>query len=107
MIHSAASLRVTIISGVILLFGGVTHAEKIRTAIPQANLNYLSIYVVDAKGFLKPGLPTPEAIKNFLECDIKIPLQIKEDIPAERLLNLQFVEEVKKELEAAQRRLPR
>jgi len=26
-------------------------AEKIRTAIPQANLNYLSIYVADAKGF--------------------------------------------------------
>jgi ABC-type nitrate/sulfonate/bicarbonate transport system substrate-binding protein len=28
-------------------------AEKIRTAIPQANLNYLSIYVADAKGFFK------------------------------------------------------
>jgi ABC-type nitrate/sulfonate/bicarbonate transport system substrate-binding protein len=29
------------------------HAEKIRTAIPQANLNYLSIYVADARGFFK------------------------------------------------------
>jgi hypothetical protein len=52
-----------------------------------------------------PGLPSAEGIKNFLEYDIKIPLGIKEDISAERLLNLQFVEEVKKELEAAQRRI--
>ena len=51
-----------------------------------------------------PGMPTSEGIKNFLEYDIKIPLQIKEDIPPERLLYLQFVEEVKSELEAAQRR---
>jgi len=51
-----------------------------------------------------PGLPTAEGIKNFLEYDIKIPLQIKDNIPPERLLSLQLVEEVKKELEAAQRR---
>lgn len=51
-----------------------------------------------------PGLPTAEGVKNFLEYDIKIPLQIKDDIPPERLLNLQLVEEVKKELEALQRR---
>ena len=51
-----------------------------------------------------PGLPTAEGIKNFLEYDMKIPLQIKEDIPPERLLNLRLVEEVKKELEAIQRR---
>ena len=51
-----------------------------------------------------PGLPSTEGIKNFLEYDIKIPMQIKEDIPPERLLHLQLVEEVKKELEAAQRR---
>ncbi len=54
-----------------------------------------------------PGLPTAEGIKNFLEYDIKIPLQIKEDIPPERLLSLQLVEEVKKELEATQRRTTR
>ena len=48
-----------------------------------------------------PGLPTPEGMKNFLEYDIKIPLQIKDDIPSDRLLNLQLVEEVKKELEAS------
>jgi ABC-type nitrate/sulfonate/bicarbonate transport system substrate-binding protein len=51
-----------------------------------------------------PGLPTAEGIKNFLEYDIKIPMQIKDDIQPERLLHLQLVEEVKKELEAAQRR---
>jgi ABC-type nitrate/sulfonate/bicarbonate transport system substrate-binding protein len=51
-----------------------------------------------------PGVPTSEGIRNFLEYDIKIPLQIKEDILPERLLHLQLAEEVKKELEAAQRR---
>jgi len=51
-----------------------------------------------------PGLPSAEGVKNFLEYDIKIPLQIKEEIPPERLLYLRLVEEVKKELEATQRR---
>jgi hypothetical protein len=51
-----------------------------------------------------PGLPTAEGVKNFLEYDIKIPMQIKDDIAPERLLHLQLVEEVKKELETSQRR---
>ena len=51
-----------------------------------------------------PGLPTPEGIKNFLEYDIRIPLQLKEGVPPERLLSLHLVEEVIKELEASQRR---
>jgi ABC-type nitrate/sulfonate/bicarbonate transport system substrate-binding protein len=54
-----------------------------------------------------PGLPTSEGIKNFLEYDIRIPLQIKEDISPERLLSLQLVEEVKKDLENTQRRINR
>jgi ABC-type nitrate/sulfonate/bicarbonate transport system substrate-binding protein len=54
-----------------------------------------------------PGVPTPEGIRNFLEYDIKIPLQIKEDILPERLLHLQLATEVKKELESEQRRLGR
>ena len=37
----------------LLLGASIARAEKIRTAIPQANLNYLSIYVADAKGFFK------------------------------------------------------
>ncbi len=51
-----------------------------------------------------PGLPTSEGVKNFLEYDIKIPMQIKEDIAPERLLDLKLVEEVKKELEKTLRR---
>src|SRR5215813_10480643 len=31
----------------------VVRAEKIRTAIPQANLNYLSIFSADARGFFR------------------------------------------------------
>jgi ABC-type nitrate/sulfonate/bicarbonate transport system substrate-binding protein len=70
-----------------------------RTMLVEATKNYLR-----AVGPGVPGLPTPEGIKNFLEYDIRIPLQIKEDIPPERLLSLHLVEEVRKELEAAQRR---
>jgi hypothetical protein len=51
-----------------------------------------------------PGMPSAEGVKNFLEYDIKIPLGIKEEIAPERLLHLQLVEEVKKEMETAQRR---
>jgi ABC-type nitrate/sulfonate/bicarbonate transport system substrate-binding protein len=44
----------TILAALILPFAAsTTDAEKIRTAIPQANLNYLSIHVADAKGFFK------------------------------------------------------
>src|SRR5919106_5580736 len=70
-----------------------------KAMLVEATKNYLRAL---APGV--PGLPTPEGIKNFLEYDIKIPLQMKEDIPAERLLSLQLVEEVKRELEAVQRR---
>ena len=54
-----------------------------------------------------PGLPTQEGIKNFLEHDIRIPLQLKENVPPERLLSLQLVAEVVRELEASQRRTTR
>ncbi len=70
-----------------------------RAMIVEGTKNYLRALPQGV-----PGLPTAEGVKNFLEYDIKIPLQIKDDIPPERLLNLQFVEEVKKELEALQRR---
>ena len=73
-----------------------------KAMLVEATRNYLRAL---APGV--PGLPTAEGVKNFLDYDIKIPLQIKEDIPPERLLNLQLVEEVKKELEAGQRRIPR
>lgn len=35
------------------LLGSKALAEKVRTAIPQANLNYLSIYGTEAKGLFK------------------------------------------------------
>ncbi len=70
-----------------------------RAMIVEGTKNYLRALPQGV-----PGLPTAEGVKNFLEYDIKIPLQIKDDIPPERLLNLQLVEEVKKELEALQRR---
>ena len=40
-------------TGMILASTAIGRAEKIRTAIPQANLNYLSIQVADARGFFK------------------------------------------------------
>ena len=70
-----------------------------KPMLVEATKNYLRAL---APGV--PGLPTAEGIKNFLEYDIKIPMQIKDDIPPERLLHLQLVEEMKKELEAAHRR---
>lgn len=70
-----------------------------RAMIVEGTKNYLRALPQGV-----PGLPTAEGVKNFLEYDIKIPLQIKEDIPPERLLHLQLVAEVKKELEALQRR---
>jgi ABC-type nitrate/sulfonate/bicarbonate transport system substrate-binding protein len=69
-----------------------------RAMIVEGTKNYLR-----AVSQAVPGLPSAEGIRNFLEYDIKIPMQIKEDIPPERLLNLQLVEEVKKELEAQRR----
>jgi NitT/TauT family transport system substrate-binding protein len=42
-----------ILSVIVVAIGTHAQAEKIRTAIPQANLNYLSIYVADGRGFFK------------------------------------------------------
>src|SRR5688500_18097346 len=43
-----------ILTAVLMIpFTSEVWAEKIRTAIPQANLNYLSIYVAEAKGFFR------------------------------------------------------
>jgi NitT/TauT family transport system substrate-binding protein len=98
-----------------LMFVRERPEESVELAIKKLQLgsSTKSMLVEATKNYLRalspgvPGLPTPQGIKNFLEYDIKIPLQIKEDIPAERLLSLQLVEEVKNELEAAQRRTPR
>ncbi|HEX9444459.1 MAG TPA: ABC transporter substrate-binding protein [Candidatus Binatia bacterium] len=47
-----------------------------------------------------PGMPSPEGIKNMLEYDVRLPMNIKEPVPPEQVLNLKFVEEAKKEFEA-------
>ncbi len=70
-----------------------------RAMVLEGTKNYLRALSAGV-----PGLPSAEGIQNFLQYDIKVPLGIKEDIPPERLLNLQLVEEVKKELEAARRK---
>src|SRR2546430_14074048 len=46
-------LQGTILILLAVVFAQGAHAQKIRTAIPQANLNYLSIFVADARGFFR------------------------------------------------------
>ena len=46
-----------------------------------------------------PGLPSPEGIKNILEYEIRLPMKMEETVPAEKFLDLRWVEEVKKELQ--------
>jgi NitT/TauT family transport system substrate-binding protein len=42
-----------VLLGVCLVAANSARAEMIRTAVPRASLNYLSIYVAEAKGFFK------------------------------------------------------
>ena len=46
-----------------------------------------------------PGVPSPEGIKNILEYEIRVPMKMNETLSPRRVLDLRFVEEVKKELE--------
>jgi NitT/TauT family transport system substrate-binding protein len=46
-----------------------------------------------------PGVPSSEGIKNILEYEIRVPMKMAEAPPVQRILDLRFVEEVKKELE--------
>ena len=46
-----------------------------------------------------PGLPSAEGIKNILEYEVRVPMNMAAPPPARRLLDLRFVEEVKRELE--------
>ena len=53
-ISSSAIISRWILAAVLMIsFTTQVWAEKIRTAIPQANLNYLSIYVAEARGFFR------------------------------------------------------
>jgi NitT/TauT family transport system substrate-binding protein len=46
-----------------------------------------------------PGMPSPEGIKNILEYEVRLPMKIDDSIPAEKFLDLRWVQEVKKEFE--------
>jgi ABC-type nitrate/sulfonate/bicarbonate transport system substrate-binding protein len=46
-----------------------------------------------------PGMPSPEGIKNILEYEIRLPMKMEETVPAAKLLDLRWIEEVKKELQ--------
>jgi hypothetical protein len=46
-----------------------------------------------------PGVPSAEGINNILEYEIREPMKMAEAPTAQRMLDLRFVEEVKKELE--------
>lgn len=46
-----------------------------------------------------PGVPSPEGVKNILEYEIRVPMNMTSAPPAQRMMDLRFVEEVKKELE--------
>ena len=43
-------------------------------------------------------MPSPEGVKNILEYEIRLPMKMDETMPAEKFLDLRWVEEVKKEL---------
>ena len=47
-----------------------------------------------------PGQPTAEGIKNVIEYEVRISMQIDTPIAADKLLDLSLVVEVKKSLEA-------
>jgi len=38
-------------------------------------------------------------LRTVVDYDVRAPLKLKETVPVERLMNLKFVEEVRKELE--------
>jgi ABC-type nitrate/sulfonate/bicarbonate transport system substrate-binding protein len=46
-----------------------------------------------------PGVPSAEGIKNILEYEVRVPMNMAAPLPARQILDLRFVEEVKKELE--------
>jgi len=46
-----------------------------------------------------PGVPSAEGVKNILEYEIRVPMKMDAPLPVQRVMELSFVEEVKKELE--------
>ncbi len=48
-----------------------------------------------------PGMPSAEGIKNIIEYEVRLPMKMEGPTPAEKFLDLRWVEEVKKQLEQA------
>jgi ABC-type nitrate/sulfonate/bicarbonate transport system substrate-binding protein len=46
-----------------------------------------------------PGMPSQDGIRNVLEYEVRVPMKMDATVPAERLMDLRWIEEVKKELE--------
>jgi NitT/TauT family transport system substrate-binding protein len=46
-----------------------------------------------------PGMPSRDGIKNVLEYEVRVPMKMDATVPAERLMDLRWIEEVKRELE--------
>src|SRR6266404_2907141 len=46
-----------------------------------------------------PGMPSPDGVKNILEYEVRLPMKMEETVPAEKFIDLRWVEEVKKEFE--------
>jgi NitT/TauT family transport system substrate-binding protein len=47
-----------------------------------------------------PGLPSEEGIKTVLEFDVRVPMQLANPVPQDRVMDFRWVQEVKAELEA-------
>jgi ABC-type nitrate/sulfonate/bicarbonate transport system substrate-binding protein len=46
-----------------------------------------------------PGMPSQEGIKNILEYEVRVPMKMGATVSADKLMDLRWVEEVKRELE--------
>src|SRR4029077_11833545 len=46
-----------------------------------------------------PAIPSPDGVKNILEYEVRLPMKMEETVPAEKFVDLRWVEEVKKEFE--------
>src|SRR5262245_33205298 len=53
VVVTIANPRILRIAAILLVGAASAHAEKIRTAIPGANLNYLSVYSADERKFFR------------------------------------------------------
>jgi hypothetical protein len=94
-----ASLIRLALCGGLLIVANSARAEMIRTAVPRASLNYLSIYVAEAKGFFKdeglePRLAIrPEAFQAILDDVAQIDTRAKKIKPAD-FIDGRFLDEM-------------